>query len=403
MSCPWPASADVWPRFRGPNGQGLSDAKTLPSEWSAADYAWTIDLPGRGLSSPVVWNDRLFVTSADAAAPKGILQAVEPATGEILWQRATPLTSAKMNRLNSYATGTPALAENRVYTLWCTAQQLILEARDHDGRMIFQKDFGPTVSSHGPGVSPMLVDGLVVFTHEQRSDLPGFWIAVDAETGQERWRIQRDHDQISYSTPCLRSSPQGSRELVFTSLSHGFTGVAPADGALLWNVPEALPARVVSSPVLAGTLVVGSCGRGGGGVRLSAVQPPAATGRPGMLKWSQERNSATPYVPTSLYHDGLLYTFHDQGTISCLDAASGDILWSEKPAGRFYGSPVWAAGRIYCITREGQCVVLQAGRTYQLLAVNELGEVSDATPAVADERMFLRTATKLMCLAGQPG
>jgi len=394
------ACAGTWPRFRGPNGQGISAATTIPVQWTEADYAWKVDLPGEGISSPVVWDDTLFITCADADKPEGILQARHAATGKVLWQKRYPLIKSKMNRLNSYAAGTPALTANRVYMLWCTAAQMTLVALDHTGQEIFRKDFGPTVSSHGPGVSPMVVDDLVVFTHEQRSDRTGFWIAVDRETGETRWQIPRDHEQISYSTPCLVQVPGMPEQLVFTSLSHGITGVAPAEGRILWQVEDALPARVVSSPVLAGEVVVASCGKGGGGVRLTAVKRPLSDGDPAQKIWTLEKAGITPYVPTSLYRDGLLYTFHDQGTVACLDPLTGDIHWSEKPAGRFYGSPVWVDGRIYCITRAGRCVVLKAGKTYALLAVNNLGEASDATPAVIDERMFLRTSSRLLCLSG---
>ncbi len=393
--------AGTWPRFRGPNGQGISVAKTLPVTWTDADYTWTLELPGSGLSSPVVWHERLFVTSANADRAEGFLQCIDAATGKVRWQKTVRLVKSKMSRLNSYAAGTPALTAERVYVMWCTAAQTTLVALDHDGQEVFRKGFGPTVSSHGPGISPMVVDDLVVFAHEQRKDETGYWIAVDRETGETRWRIERDHDQISYSTPCLARAGDMPRHLVFASLSHGLTGVAPATGAVRWSVPDALPTRVVSSPVLADPYVIGGCGRGGGGVQLTCVKMPTTPADTPQVAWTLKRGGVTPYVPTSLYKEGLLYTFHDQGTVACLDVKTGEIIWSEKPAGRFYGSPVWVHGRLYCVTREGQCVVLRAGKTYACLAVNDLGEASDATPAVADERMYLRTSTQVLCLSGQ--
>lgn len=395
------AVAGTWPRFRGPNGQGIGAAKTIPVQWTDADYTWKLELLGSGLSSPVVWNDRLFVTSANADQAEGFLQAIEPATGKVRWQKTYRLVKSKMSRLNSYATGTPALTADRVYVMWCTAAQTTLVALDHDGQEVFRKDFGPTVSSHGPGISPMVVDDLVVFAHEQRKEETGYWIAVDRETGETRWRIERDHEQTSYSTPCLTEAGAMPRHLVFASLSHGLAGVAPANGAILWSVPDALPARVVSSPVLADKHVIGACGRGGGGVQLTVVELPTTRAALPKVAWTLEKAGITPYVPTSLYKDGLLYTFHDQGTVACLDVKTGKQHWSEKPAGRFYGSPVWVDGRLYCITREGQCVVLQAGTTYACLAVNDLGEASDATPAIADERMYLRTSSQVLCLSGR--
>jgi outer membrane protein assembly factor BamB len=391
------AVADTWPRFRGPNGQGISDAKTIPSQWTDADYTWKVSLPGTGLSSPVVWNDRVFVTCADAGAPMGTLLAIDANTGTVLWQKDYALPSAKMNRLNSYATSTPALTANRVYMLWCAGPQTTLIAVDHAGNMIFSKDFGSTVSSHGPAASPIVVNGAVVFTHEQRKDQVSHWIAVNGTTGDILWKTERGQGQISYSTPCVYSPSNSPAQLIFTSEMHGIAAVASNSGTVLWEAKEALNMRVVSSPVLTEKLIIASCGSGGGGKLLTAVKAPVGNGKPS-IAWTATDRVTTPYVPTCLYKDGLLYSFHDQGTVACRSAVTGEIFWQEKPAGKFYGSPVWVNGRIYCITREGQCVVLQADKQYKLLGVNDLGEASDATPAVVDERMYLRTSSKLMCL-----
>lgn len=395
------ASAGTWPRFRGPNGQGISDARSIPVQWTESDYLWTIDLPGTGPSSPVVWDDKVFVTCADAQSPKGILLAINVDNGQILWTKEYPLPNSKMNNLNSYATGTPALTADRVYTLWSTANKALLVALDHEGREVFEREFGPVSSSHGPGVSPMVVNDLVVFTREQLRDRDSFWIALDAETGQTRWTVERQVGQISYSTPAVYSPRNGRPQLVFTSATHGISAVDPSTGTVLWETKDAFIARVVSSPVIARDLIIGTCGQGGSGKRITAVRPPANRSEEPRIAHKSEDLATTPYVSTSLYKDGLLFTFHDQGTICCRKADTGEILWSEKPAGRFYGSPVWVDGRIYCITRKGDVVVLKAAHKYELLAVNSLGEKSDATPAVADERMYLRTSSKLFCLKGK--
>ena len=400
------ASAGQWPRFRGPNGQGISDAGAIPVKWSQNDYKWRIELPGSGPSSPVVWDERVFTTCADASAPKGILVAVDTGTGETLWKKEYPLSRSKMNKLNSYATGTPALAANRVYVLWSTAGETVLAALGHEGAEVWQKEFGPTTSSHGPGISPVVVDDLVVFSREQKvnaGSVKSEWIALDRHTGQTRWTTPRRAGAISYSTPCLYASRGGPERLIFTSQLHGITAVDPGDGKVVWEAESAFIARVASSPVIVGDLVAGTCGQGGGGRRITAIKPPASPGASPTEAYSSEDNSSgtIPYVSTSLCKDGLLFSFHDQGTICCRRAATGEILWSEKPAGKYYGSPVWVDGRLYCITREGDVVVVKAAPEYELLAVNPLGEKSDATPAVADEKMYLRTASQLICVAGE--
>ena len=139
--------------------------------------------------------------------------------------------------------------------------------------------------------------------------------------------------------------------------------------------------------------------RCGDGKQIAAVKAPANKSEKPAIVWKSNDRVTTQYVPTGLYKAGLLYTSHDAGTIACRRADTGKILWSEKPAGKFYGSPVWVDGKIYCITREGDCVVFQAGPEYKLLAINSLGEASDATPAIANGKMYLRTKSKLMCLA----
>lgn len=399
-------SAGQWPRFRGPNGQGISDAKTIPVKWTQSDYDWRIELPGVGPSSPVVWDDKVFVTCADKDAPEGFLVAVDVGTGNTLWTKQYPLSRYKMNKLNSYAAGTPALDADRVYVLWSTSKEMLLAALDHDGKEVWQRKFGATTSSHGPAVSPIVVNDLVVFSREQKtgegSAING-WVAVDSRTGETQWTVPRKLGAISYSTPCLYTPKRGAAQLVFTSQAHGITAVAPRTGKLIWEADFAFIARVASSPVIVGDLISGTCGQGGGGKRIAAIKPPASPGAPAKEAYSSEdRASGTiPYVSTGLCKDGLLFHFHDQGKICCRRAETGEILWSEKPAGKYYGSPVWVNGRLYCMTREGDAVVVKAAAEYELLGVNPLGEKTDATLAVADEKMYLRTLSHLMCLSGR--
>ncbi len=400
------ASAGQWPRFRGPNGQGISDAKTIPVKWTQSDYDWRIALPGDGHSSPVVWDDKVFVTCADKDAPKGILVAIDAGTGKTLWTKQYALSRFTMGKLNSYASGTPALSADRVYVVWSTAKEMLLAALDHDGKEVWQREFGPTESIHGPGVSPIVVGDLVVFIREQKTGAASHesaWIAVDSRTGETRWTVPRKSSAISYSTPCLYTPQRGAVQLVFTSQTHGITAVAPRTGKVIWEADSAFNARVVSSPVIMSDLIAGTCGQGGSGKRIAAIKPPASPGDSAKEAYSSEdRASGTiPYVSTSLCKDGLLFSCHDQGIICCRRAKTGEILWTEKPAGKYYGSPVWVDGRLYCMTREGDAVVVKAAAEYELLGVNPLGEKTDATLAVADEKMYLRTLSHLMCLGGR--
>jgi outer membrane protein assembly factor BamB len=228
------------------------------------------------------------------------------------------------------------------------------------------------------------------------------WLGVDRKTGQSRWRYEHPKDaNASYSTPCVYRDKQGLDQLVFTSNSQGIAAIDPDTGKLLWKVGQGLPARVVGSPVLAGDLVIAACGEGGKGVRLSAVRPVDANSPSVAAEVYGLDRGVVPYVPTPVVYDGLLFAFQDDGTVSCLRASTGEVLWSAKPAGRYYGSPVCVGGNLYCITLDGDVVVLKAGPTYERLAVNAMGEKSHATPAVADGRMVIRTFSRLYCIGAK--
>jgi outer membrane protein assembly factor BamB len=396
------SQAEQWTRFRGPNGQGISAAQTIPVKWTQDDYNWKVKLPGGGHSSPVVWKDKIFVTTGHEQANCGTILALSVSEGQTLWQRQYTLGSYRMNRLNSYAATTPAVDADRVYVLWPASSNTMLVALDHFGNELWKRTFGPVRSAHGAGTSPVVFEDIVVFTHEQErgsKDIQSAWIAVDCRTGQTQWRLQREKSpKMSYSTPCIYQPAGHKPQLVFTSYAHGITGVNPRTAEVMWEVKSAFADRVVSSPVIAGELIIGTCGEGGSGRRLIAIQPGKAdkVTEPKEL-YRIEGRSAT-YVPTPLAVEELLFTVHDQGYISCLSSATGEQRWRQKPAGRFYGSPIYAGGNLYCITITGDVVVTKAASSYDLLAVNPLGEKSHATPAIAGGRMYLRTYSHLISI-----
>jgi outer membrane protein assembly factor BamB len=399
------ARAENWPRFRGPNGQGISEDKGIPVQWSPGGYAWKIELPGGGHSSPVVWGDKVFITCADGQTLRGVLLCVNAANGRELWRKEYRLNKLPMNGLNNYAAATPALDAEQVYVFWPDKEQPTLAALAHDGREIWTAKLPGIYARHGVGSSPIVCGEHVIITREQdkgSGDAAGVWLALARQTGQVQWRYEHPQNtNASYSTPCLYRDSQGRNQLIFTSNSYGIAAVDPETGGLLWKTPDSLPARVVSSPVLAGDTIIATCGEGGGGVRLAAVQPPEGSSSSVAKELYGLECGVVPYVPTSVVRDGLLFGFHDGGKVSCFRVGTGEVLWTEKPAGRYFGSPVWVEGKLYCITTEGDVVVLRAGLKYELLAVNPLGEKSHATPAVANGRMYLRTYSHLFCLGGK--
>jgi outer membrane protein assembly factor BamB len=306
--------------------------------------------------------------------------------------------------LISYASATPALDGDHVYLFWPGMDETMLAALTHDGGEVWTVKLPGIYARHGTGNSPIVCGECVIVTREQDqksgSDVKSVWLAVNRKTGQVQWRYEHPKNaNASYSTPCTYRDGTGREQLLFTSNAHGIAALDPSTGKLLWETPDALPARVVSSPVIAGEMVVATCGEGGRGLRLAAVKPPGGSASAATEVYGLDTR-IVPYVPTSVVHEGLLFGFHDQGTVSCLRAATGEVLWSEKPAGRFFGSPVCLDGKLYCITIDGDVVVLKAGPKYELLAVNSLGEKSHATPAVANGRMYLRTYSHLISIGG---
>jgi len=387
-----------WSRYRGPNGQGISYAKNIPVKWTQNDYNWKVSLPGGGHSSPVLWDDKVFVTSGDQNKDYGYLLALRASDGKILWQKQYSLASYRPNPRNSYASATPAVDADNIYVLWPTPKETILAALDQDGGEIWKRTFEGVYCQHGAGGSPIVVDDIVVFTHEHENstrDTPSAWIAVDRKTGRTRWELERQTGpKTSYSTPCIYSPQTDTTQLIFTSHSYGITSVNPRKGTVIWEAKSVLPARVVSSPVIAGKLLISSCGDGSRGKCLVAVNPVANVPK---VVYTVDQSTA-PYVPTSIANEGLLFTFHDSGYVSCLRSATGEQLWREKPAGKFFGSPVWVSGKLYCITTVGDVVVIRAASDYELLAVNPLGERSHSTPAVAGGSIYLRTYSHLISI-----
>jgi len=395
-----------WTRFRGPNGQGISYAKTIPVKWTEKDYNWKIELPGGGYSSPVLWVDKLFITSGDQKAAQSTLLTINAPDGKVLWQKEYKLSKYHPNKLNSFASATPAVDAENAYILFTSPKETILIALNHRGDEVWQRKFEGVQCQHGAGSSPIVCNDMVIFTHEHENssskDARSFWIAVDCKTGQTRWTLDRKTGpKTSYSTPCIYTASDGKKQLIFTSLSHGMTGVEPLTGNVIWEVDSAFISRVISSPVIVNNLLIGTCGDYGTGKLLTAIRPGTSDNFFRPTEAYKIESSSMPYVPTSVAKGGLLFTFHDRGDVSCLRSATGELIWREKPSGRFFGSPVWVDGKLYCITTDGDVVVVRAAETYELLAVNPLGETSHSTPAVAGGRMYLRTFSHLFSVGGK--
>ncbi|HEX5218288.1 MAG TPA: PQQ-binding-like beta-propeller repeat protein [Verrucomicrobiae bacterium] len=392
------AEAQEWTRFRGPNGSGISDAKTIPTQWSASDINWKVALPGVGHSSPVLWGEKVFVTSYDEKAGKFYVLCLSMADGSMRWEKEFSLTRSSKHALNSFATATPTVDAQRVYVCRTEPAQVILSALTHDGNQVWEKDLGPFEAQHGSGTSPILHDGMVVLANEQAGE--SFLIALDARTGDTRWKTPRKSGSGSYSTPCVYEPTSGTAQLIFNSEVHGISGVAPDTGKVLWEFDRAFDKRSVSSPVLAGDFIIGSCGSGGGGNYVVAVRPgEIASGRKPERGYEVRRSA--PYVPTSICVGDWLYLWSDGGILSRVNAKTGEVKWQERAGGNFYGSPVLAGERLFCVSTTGEVVVVPVGEKFEVLARNQLNEPTHSTPAIAGGRMYIHTSGHLVSVGGK--
>jgi outer membrane protein assembly factor BamB len=393
------AAAQEWTRFRGPNGAGQSEATTIPASWSEGELLWKSPLPGKGCSSPVLWGEKIFLTSAHPADGTRHVLCLAADDGRLLWKRDYASSAHQIHQLNTLASSTPTVDENRVYCAWSTPEEFTLLALDHDGSPAWKANLGPFVSMHGFGTSPILFGDLLIITNDQDAD--SFLIAVDRASGATRWKVDRRHIALQnacYATPCVFKPQQGPAELIVCSRAHGMTSVDPLSGKTNWELPV-LERRAVSSPIVAGGLIFATCGEGSGNNNVVAVKPYGDGDRP-QLAYQLDRTTAS-YVPTLVAKDELVFLWGDKGIVTCIDADSGTIHWRKRVGGNYFGSPVRIGKRIYCLSAEGDVVTLAASEKYELLGRSPLGESSSATPAVAGGRMYLRTESHLMAV-GKP-
>ena len=400
--------AQEWTRFRGPNGTGISHAKTIPTKITDADINWRIELPGSGHSSPVLWGEKIFLTVTGDKAGGISMLCINAQDGKIIWKRDFALTPFARHQFNSFASSTPAVDGERVYVAWNEPEHFMLNALDHGGKTIWQRDFGPFVSQHGCGISPIVYQGKVIlgneqddmkFVKEQTRSGKSFVVAVDAKTGKTVWQTPRNSAVVAYSTPCVYEPKNGKPELIFDSQGHGIYALDPESGKVRWDYEKAFDKRCVSSPLIAGNVIIGSCGTGGGGSYVAAVKPGDTTSS-GSAELAWQMKKSAPYVVTGIVFDKLAWLWSDAGIVTCLDTATGNIRYQERVGGNYFGSPVWVDGRLFCVSTSGELVVLEASEKFNVLHRYALNELCHSTPAVALGQMFIRTENHLFSIGG---
>lgn len=392
------AHADEWDRFRGPNGAGVQIEGESPETWTDEDYRWSVGLPGKGSSSPVIWKDRLFVTACDESTQQRSLICIDTQTGKSLWNRSTSFKQYKKHKNNSFASSTPCCDADRVYVAWHSKQRSPLIAYDHDGNKVWEYDLGPFSHGQGGATSPIVYNDLVIIAHDQQQ--PSFLLAVNRKTGEEVWKVAREGKRACYSTPCVYRSENQADQIVFSHCFEGIVGISPVDGKQLWHVDVFGRAsqRALGSVIQADDLIVATSGAFAGERQLVAVKPISAEQPDSKATEVWRTIKQTPHVPTPLVYKDWIFLWSDGGIVSCLEHATGKEVWKKRVGGNYFGSPICVDGKLYCIDVDGTVAVVSASDQYKLFGRFPLKEASKSTPAFSNGILYLRTDSKLFAL-----
>ncbi|MDA0750000.1 MAG: PQQ-binding-like beta-propeller repeat protein [Verrucomicrobia bacterium] len=394
--CLWQApknqAASSWNRFRGPNGNGIAETSVKLSQLTLKDTVWKIDLPGEGHSSPVLWDDTIFLTSMSKDTGVFHILAINAANGNILWTRDIDYETFKKHDFNSFASPSVTLDADRVYVLWATPDHFYAAALDHAGEWLWKEDLGPFKSQHGVGVSPILYKNKLIVANDQIG--ASFMTALDIASGSRVWTQNRKSGKAAYSTPCIYTDSTGHDQLICNSEAEGISALNPDTGSVLWTYGKAFDKRSCSSPIVAGGKIFGSCGSGGGGNFVVAIEPPSGT-TSSEPKLAYELRRQANYVPTPIAVGDLAFFWSDTGFVSCVDPASGQVHYQNRVRSRYFGSPVAVGNEVACLSTTGELVVIPADKEFKILNRIELEATTHTTPAFDSEAMYVRTISQL--------
>jgi outer membrane protein assembly factor BamB len=393
------AVSGPWPRFRGPNGNGISFDAGVPVAWSEKDgIQWKSPVPGTGHSSPVVWGDRLFLQSASADGDKRLLLCLSTADGSIRWTQQISGSRAQKHPKNSLASSTPATDGQRVYAVIWDGGGLDVVAYDVNGGHLWTTNLGRYSGQHGAALSPIVFGDKVILANDQ--DGTSTILALEAKTGKVAWKSDREAFRACYSTPFILDGQGESPQLIVASTA-GISSYDPATGKEKWAwkwIFSGMALRTVGSPLYHDGLIFANSGDGSGARHSVAIPVIASATGERTPVWQKERG--VPYVPTMLAWGDHLFYVNDDGIASCLVAKTGESVWTERLGGKVSASPILVDGKIYAINESGTAYVFPASAKFQIIAKNSLGEPVLATPAVADGRLYIRGKEHLFCISG---
>lgn len=388
------ASAADWPEFRGPTGQGHAATKRLPLEWNATqNVAWKQPVPGKGWSSPSLSGGKLFLTSAVGEDGKRALHALcfDAQSGRELWNVTLFEQgggSPRIHNKNSHASPTPLVADGRVYIHFGHQGTACL---DLNGKVIWKNTSLNYAPVHGNGGSPILVGDKLVFSCDGGSD--PFVVALNKDTGKVTWKTPRvtpAKKTFSFSTPLL-ITVKGKQQIISPG-SGAVCAFDPKDGRELWRARYGEGYSVIPRPVLGhGMIFIGT------GYDAPIVMAIRVDGTGDVtdthVAWTMKKGA--PNTPSLLVVGEEVYMVSDGGIASCVDAKTGKVHWQERVGGNYSASPLYADGKVYFQNEEGIGVVVKAGKEFQKLASNDLGERTLASYAADDDALFIRTESHL--------
>lgn len=393
-----------WPQWRGPSGQGVVEGSGFPDSWSDKENVrWKVLVPGRGNSSPIVWKDRIFLTTAHDGERRAVL-CFRRDDGKLLWEAAAPPPDSveRIQAKNSFASATPATDGERVYALFGNAG---LIAVDFNGKQLWNYGFGATSNYHGPGGSPLLYKDRVIFYQDQGQSLgraqssekgPGSFVAaIDAKTGRPLWQTPRT-EGVGWGTPVAIRA--GGRDEIIVSGQYAVRAYHPDTGRELWSA-RGSTMEVIPTPAVGHGLLFCPSGRAGPTLAIR----PGGSGDVTSTHIAWQTPQGSPFVPSPLVYGDHLYLVNDMTSIaSCLEAKTGKLLWQgrlgEARREGFSASPVAVDDKVFFTNDAGETYVLAAGSEFKLLRVNRLGEQTLATPALVEGTWYFRTGSHLVAI-----
>lgn len=385
-------AATQWARWRGPSGQGLVSGTGYVDKWSATENVrWKTRVPGSGNSSPVVWRDRIFLTTAYEQGGRVSVLAFDRATGKPLWETMAPEgRSARSHPKNGYASATPSTDGERVYV---SLGSRGLIAVDMSGKIVWHRQVGQIQNYHGPAGSALLYKDRLILYQDSQGD--AFIAAFEARTGKEMWRTRRNAT-VGWGTP-VAIRVDGHDEIIVNGQNR-VCGYNPDTGAEIWGCTGPT-LEVIPTPVVGHGLVFCSSGRAGPTLAIRPGGKGDVTGT--HLVWSTPRGS--PFVPSPLLYGDHIYMVNDmQSIVTCFEATTGKTMWQSRlgqaRAEGFSASPVVVDGKVFFTNDDGETFVMKAGGTFQLLHVNTMGERMLASPALVGGRWYMRTDQHLLAV-----